>query len=248
MTADQMQPIYKYIRMIKRRPGLTLPEFGEQWIAARAERDRQATQDTAVRRIVKNVSTGEVAMGGAEPPFDAMLAVYFDSLADARTSCGGGKLADLLDDDRSCIDAGAPLQEMIAQEYQMGEKGDAAAVLRGSRRLKIIRTVFRRNDLSPQQFKDYWLHNHSKLEDIVIRQSPVIRIVATFAVPAALDGKAAPFDGMVELYFKSGEEIRSMFASAIPAMMRKDEENFVQMDAPAIRFVADEFITKERAH
>jgi len=204
MTADQMQPIYKYIRMIKRRPGLTLPEFGEQWIAARAERDKQATQGTAVRRIVKNVSTGE-------------------------------------------IDAGAPLQEMIAQEYQMGEKGDAAAVLRGSRRLKIIRTVFRRNDLSPQQFKDYWLHNHSKLEDIVIRQSPVIRIVATFAVPAALDGKAAPFDGMVELYFKSGEEIRSMFASAIPAMMRKDEENFVQMDAPAIRFVADEFITKERA-
>lgn len=187
-------------------------------------------------------------MGGAEPPFDAMLAVYFDSLADARTSCGGGKLADLLDDDRGCIDAGAPLQEMIAEEYQMGEKGDAAAVLRGSRRLKIIRTVFRRNDLSPQQFKDYWLHNHSKLEDIVIRQSPVIRIVATFAVPAALDGKAAPFDGMVELYFKSGEEIRSMFASAIPAMMRKDEENFVQMDAPAIRFVADEFITKERAH
>jgi len=248
MTADQMQPIYKYIRMIKRRPGLTLPEFGEQWIAARAERDKQATQGTAVRRIVKNVSTGEVAMGGAEPPFDAMLAVYFDSLADARTSCGGGKLADLLDDDRSCIDAGAPLQEMIAQEYQMGEKGDAAAVLRGSRRLKIIRTVFRRNDLSPQQFKDYWLHNHSKLEDIVIRQSPVIRIVATFAVPAALDGKAAPFDGMVELYFKSGQDIRSMFASAIPAMMRKDEENFVQMDAPAIRFVADEFITKERAH
>jgi hypothetical protein len=38
-----------------------------------------------------------------------------------------------------------------------------------------------------------------------------------------------------------------MFASPIPAMMRKDEENFVQMDAPAIRFIADEFTINERA-
>jgi hypothetical protein len=67
-------------------------------------------------------------------------------------------------------------------------------------------------------------------------------------VPGALAGKQASFDGMVELYFKSAQDIRAMFASAIPAMMRKDEENFVQMDAPAVRFVADEFIVKEQAH
>jgi hypothetical protein len=52
---------------------------------------------------------------------------------------------------------------------------------------------------------------------------------------------------MVELYFKSTDDIRAMFASSIPAMMREDEKNFVQMDAPAIRFVADEFIVNERA-
>ena len=245
-TTNQMQPTYKYICMIKRRSGLTLRQFRDHWLDGRAERDRRTVERTAIRRIVKNVSTGEVAMGGAEPPFDAMLAVYFDSLADARTMCGEGRLADLLEDDPSYVAAGSPVQEMIADEYQMGEKTDAAAALAGTRRLKIIRAVFRRNDLNPQQFKDYWLRNHSKLEDVVIRQSPVIRIVATFAVPAALDGKPAPFDGMVELYFRSAEEIRSMFASAIPAMMRKDEENFVQMDAPAIRFIADEFITYER--
>jgi uncharacterized protein (TIGR02118 family) len=120
-------------------------------------------------------------------------------------------------------------------------------VLNGLRRLKIIRTVYRRNDLDPRQFKDYWLRNHARLEDVVIRQSPVVRIVATFAVPAGLDGKKPPFDGMVELYFKSTDDIRAMFASSIPAMMREDEKNFVQMDAPAIRFVADEFIINERA-
>ena len=35
-------------------------------------------------------------------------------------------------------------------------------------------------------------------------------------------------------------DIRAMFAGPIPAMMRKDEENFVQMDAPAVRLVAEE--------
>jgi uncharacterized protein (TIGR02118 family) len=240
-----MQPAYKYIRMIKRRAGITLQQFRDYWLDGRAEHDKRIMENTAIRRIVKNVSTGEVAMGGAEPPFDAMLAVHFRSLADAQASCGGGKLSALLEDDPSYVDAGAP--EMIADEYQMGQKPDAASVLAGTRRLKIIRTVFRRNDLSHQQFKDYWLANHSKLEDVVIKQSPVVRIVATFAVPGALDGKTVPFDGMVELYFKSAQDIRSMFASPIPAMMRKDEENFVQMDAPAIRFIADEFITNERA-
>jgi len=192
--------------------------------------------------MVKDVATGEVAMGGAEPPFDAMLAVHFDSLANAQAACAGGKLSALLDDDPNYVDAGTPVQEMIADEYRMGEKPDAASALAGARQLKIIRTVFRRNDLTHEEFKEYWLANHSKLEDVVIKQSPVVRIVATFAIPGAIEGKQVPFDGMVELYFKSAEDIRSMFASPIPAMMRKDEANFVQMDAPAIRFVADEFV------
>lgn len=237
-----MQTSYKYIRLIKRGPGVSLKQFREHWLEGCAEIDKRALANSAIRRIVKNISTGEVAMGGAEPPFDAMLALYFDSLAEAKATCGAGKLATLFGGDPSYFDANAAMQEMIADEYQMGEKPDAASILAGQRRLKIIRTVYRRNDLNPQQFKDYWLQNHSRLEDVVIRESPVVRIVATFAVPAGLDGKKPPFDGMVELYFRSADEIRKMFASSVPAMMRKDEENFVQMDAPAIRFVADEFL------
>jgi uncharacterized protein (TIGR02118 family) len=107
-------------------------------------------------------------------------------------------------------------------------------------KLKIVRTVYRRRDLTHQQFKDYWLKNHSKLEDRVIAESPVQKIVATFALPEP--GRNPEFDGMVELYFKSADDIRAMFAGPIPAMMRKDEENFVQMDAPAIRAVCEEQI------
>jgi len=38
------------------------------------------------------------------------------------------------------------------------------------------------------------------------------------------------FDGLAELYFAKVEDIRAMFADR-SAMMRKDEENFVQMNA-----------------
>jgi uncharacterized protein (TIGR02118 family) len=121
---------------------------------------------------------------------------------------------------------------VVCDEHLMSQKPDPQM------RIKIIRTVVRRRDLTHAQFKDYWLKNHSKLEDRVIAESPVQRIVATFAVPEP--GKDPAFDGMVELYFARVEDIRAMFAGPIPAMMRKDEENFVQMDAPAIRFIAEE--------
>lgn len=238
-----MHETYRYTRMIKRKAGLTAEHFKAYWLDGCAESDKRALANTPIRRIVKDICTGEVAMGGAEPPFDGMLSLYFDSLADAQEVCAGGKLAALFPEDSKYLDAS---QEMISEEYRMGQKADADAVLAGPHRLKIIRTVFRRNDLSPQQFKDYWLKNHSKLEEVVVEKSPVVRIVATFAVPGGLDVKAAPCDGMAELYFRSVQDIRAMFASSIPAMMREDEENFVQMDAPAIRFVADEFITAER--
>ncbi len=84
-----MQASYKYIHMIKRRPGSTLKQFRDYWLEGCAERDKKAMDKAAaIRRIVKNVSTGEVAMGGAEPPFDAMLALFFDSFADAQAPAG----------------------------------------------------------------------------------------------------------------------------------------------------------------
>jgi uncharacterized protein (TIGR02118 family) len=132
---------------------------------------------------------------------------------------------------------GETVVRIKADEHLMSHKPGG-----GQTKLKIVRTVYRRKDLTHQQFKDYWLKNHSKLEDRVIAESPVQRIVATFAIPQP--GKNPDIDGMVELYFNRQEDIRAMFAGPIPAMMRKDEENFVQMDAPAIRAVCEEYAVR----
>ena len=108
--------------------------------------------------------------------------------------------------------------------------------------IKVVRFVKKRDDISREQFKEYWLTKHSQLEQTVLERSSMRKIVATFATGEMVSGDL-PFDGFAELYFDSLEDMRAMFASDIPAMMRKDEENFVQMDAPAIRFVAEESAT-----
>ena len=170
----------------------------------------------AARKCVITLATGEVALGGAESQFDGMSAEYFPS-ADAARAAAAKLSGEIV---------------LACDEHLMSEKPQPVA------NIKIIRTVYRRHDLTHAQFKDYWLKNHSKLEDRVIAESPVQRIVATFAILEP--GKDPAIDGMVELYFKNAEDIRAMFAGPIPAMMRKDEENFVQMDAPAIRAVCEE--------
>ena len=195
----------KLLRMTKKRPGESAAAFRKRWLAE--HKGKQA---------VVTFSTGEVAAGGKEAPFDGMSVVYFRDENAARAA------ASALTDE----------VVLVCDEHLMSQKP------KPEWKLKIVRTVYKRKGLSAQRFKDYWLKNHAKLEDRVIAESPVQRIVATFALPEP--GKEPAFDGMVELYFKSVEDIRSMFAGPIPAMMRKDEENFVQMDAPAIRVVCEE--------
>jgi len=204
--------MFKVIRMAKRGAAVSSGQFRDDWLRRTRESGKGA------QRLVASIATGEIALGGQVPPFDAMAALYYPSLQEARAAFTlvPGEIG------------------IVAEEHLMSQKPDP------DMKIKIVRTVYRRRDLGHTQFRNYWLNNHSKLEDRVIAESPVQRIVATFAVPEP--GKDPAFDGMVELYFRSAEDIRAMFAGPIPAMMRKDEENFVQMDAPAVRLVAEEFV------
>ena len=230
--------MHKIIRMVKRRKDMTLAQFKDYWLTGHAELHRKSLDMAPVQKVVASFSTGEVALGGAESQFDAMSAVYFNSLDELRAAKAGplGKM--MMDDEKNFVDH-SPIN-IVAEEFVMSQKPGAGKVLKTSGKLKIIRTVYRRRDLGFQQFKDYWLNNHSRLEDRVVRESPTQYIVASFAV--AEPGKEPDMDGMVELYYQSMDDIRAMFASKIPQMMRDDEQNFVQMDAPAIRAVTEEYV------
>jgi hypothetical protein len=70
-----------------------------------------------------------------------------------------------------------------------------------------------------------------KLEKRLSVETPVLRVVASFALPPEPGGNEPYFDGMEEVYLASLEDFNAMLASPIPALMRKEEENFVQLDA-----------------
>jgi uncharacterized protein (TIGR02118 family) len=234
----------KIVRLVKRRADLSLAQFKDYWLKEHAEHERRAIEATPLQKVVASIATGEVALGGTEPPFDGMVTLHFRSLEDAHATFSGSATTAMREDAKNFVALDEAPPRIFADEYLMSEKPGVGSAMKRSGQLKIVRTVTRRRDLDHAQFKDYWLKNHSKLEDRVIRESPVQRIVATFALPEP--GQDPAFDGMVELYFNSVEDIRAMFAGPVPAMMRKDEENFVQMDAPAVRLVAEEYVIGEK--
>jgi uncharacterized protein (TIGR02118 family) len=234
----------KIVRLVKRRPDFTLAQFKDYWLTRHAEHERHAIEATPLQKVVASIATGEVALGAAVPPFDGMVALYFRNLEEARSTFSGPATAAMREDAKSFTARDGIQPQIFGEEYLIAEKPETAAAMKTSGQLKVIRTVYRRRDLSRAQFRDYWLNTHSKLEDKVIAATEMQRIVATFAVDEYREDP--DFEGMAELYFNRIEDIRTMFAGPVPTMMRMDEENFVQMDAPAVRLVAEEYLIGEK--
>lgn len=230
--------MFKILRWLKRNPRLSIERFKEHWLS---EIGGMTASRNPLNKLVLSFSTGEVALGGNEPPFDLMVAGYFDRLEQLTSILSGPAAIELQPGGDTLVDASvAPLQ-IIAEETLMAERDGAEGTLTKAGQLKVVRTVFKRHDLSNAKFKQYWLDNHSRLKGNAIGSPGVTRIVATFAIP---QGKPPAVDGMVEIYFEGIDFVRNMFAGAVPGVMRKDEENFVQMDAPAVRVVTEEFVIR----
>ncbi|MDP3767031.1 MAG: EthD domain-containing protein [Dehalococcoidia bacterium] len=236
----------KVVRMVKRRKDLTLPRFKAYWLEHHVPLEQRVVQTTPVRKIVASFSTGQL-VGGTEPPFDGMASIYFDSLADLKATFAGPTPAMMRKDEENFIDLTGEVVRTITEEYNVAEHASAPAVLKTSGQLKIIRTVRRRPDLTLEQFKARWMSGHVPLEKKVIEMAPVRRIIASFALPETAGGLQPAFDGMAELYFESLDDIRALFASPVPAMMRKDEEDFIDLTGEVVRSVSEEYVVAERA-
>lgn len=114
--------------------------------------------------------------------------------------------------------------------------------------IKTVRFVKRRKDLTLEEFKNYWLTKHSQLEKMVVEKTPVKKIVASFATGEMRGGKEPPFDGMVEIYFETLEDRDLFYAGEVhkSGIMRKDEENFVDMSEEPVRAITEEYVIAEK--
>jgi len=194
---------FKVVRMAKRGDKLPL-EFKQEWIELNSQLKR------ASNKVVIGIPTSE------KPPFDAFAAMHYSNAAKAKET-----LADH-----------PGRQEVLCEEFVSGEKLDAAKTIKSKDQVKVVRLIIRKKDISLADFKKYWLTNYAKLEKRLTVETPVLRVTASFAVPPDPGANEPYFDGMEELYLASLEDFNAMLASPIPALMRKEEENFVQLDAP----------------
>jgi uncharacterized protein (TIGR02118 family) len=90
--------------------------------------------------------------------------------------------------------------------------------------VKIVGFLKRKPGITRQEFKDYWLGQHIRLERASLQTQPLRRIVANFVEDDLID--IAPFDGMVELYFDDLDQMRAMWESGHDETMKNDEANF----------------------
>jgi uncharacterized protein (TIGR02118 family) len=111
--------------------------------------------------------------------------------------------------------------------------------------IKLVFCLRRRADLSPQEFRSYWLDRHAPL---VRRHAAALRIaryVQTHTLASALNdalresrGASEPFDGVAELWWASEGELREAFASPAGqqagAELLADEQRFIDLERSAL--------------
>ena len=122
----------------------------------------------------------------------------------------------------------------------MGAKVGVREMIRHEGQLKVVRLVNRRPGTDVAHFRQHWLSHHRDLEREIVETTPVLRIATTFPSLAGRVRERTSHDGMVEIYFATRRDLVELFAGPIPAMMRRDEERFVDLEAPVLRVLAEE--------
>jgi len=116
--------------------------------------------------------------------------------------------------------------------------------------IKIVGFVKKRPDLTFEQFKEYWLTKHSILEKDNVANNPVRKIVASFpteqSLRAGYGDQDRMFDGMVELYFANMEDLQKHMSTGQREVMRKDEENFIDLTVDPVFILTEEYVMAEK--
>jgi len=207
--------MFKVIRLVKR--GDKLPaEFRQEWL----ERNRELRK--AASNLVASVAADGNILPG-EPIFHGVAALYYPAIAEARAA-----------HDK---DIGKDALSTITEEKALYTR--TGATLKPMGQLKVVLTSIRKKELTPAQYKDAALKGYAKVDSRMLMESGILKIVASFAAPGE---KKQGFDSMLEIYFANADELKAAFGSPLIGALRKDEETIVDLDAPELRLVAEEFV------
>jgi hypothetical protein len=253
----------KTVRLVRRDPALTPEQFKWRWLTQHGATLRQAVEVTPICRITASFLAAEqittYTQGNQLPKdidFDAVEQIYFRTGNDLRSTVSSGLLGELTLAETGLADNGSGVARVVMLEETMASRPEAedGAV----HRLKTIRTITRKKGLDMYQFRDYW-HNHHKIIEMGgIRGGNSYRINVSFSQRQTIrvslpDGKLTvddgdtEYDAFMDIYALVGTDIPAQYASRpFPAEVRRDETNFIDLEAPLYRAVLDEYVVATR--
>ena len=103
--------------------------------------------------------------------------------------------------------------------------------------IKQVSFFKRRDDLSPEEFRDHWLNAHA---DVVRQLDGIVRYVQNHALEPR-----SWFDGIAEGWFEDIESMREVVDTPELAAIRSDEENFIDLNTMGT-VLTTEYLIKDR--
>ena len=90
--------------------------------------------------------------------------------------------------------------------------------------IKVVEFLVRASDVTHEEFREYWLGDHSEL-------AAELPGLGRYVTSLPTDPDEAEYDGVLELYFDSVDDYRAAFGSETGQAVLEDAENFLEPDA-----------------
>jgi uncharacterized protein (TIGR02118 family) len=97
---------------------------------------------------------------------------------------------------------------------------------------KVVNLLVRKDDMTHEEFVDYWLNEHAPMAESL----PGVWQYST-SVPA--DPEKAEYDGIAELYLEEGTGVGDVFGTEAGEKIQADTANFMNNDASDLLVVEE---------
>lgn len=104
---------------------------------------------------------------------------------------------------------------------------------------KAVFMLDRGDDVSVEEFREYWEEEHAP---VAVEEVPGLR---KYTISFPVDAEEAPHDGMATLYFDSEADLEAAMASEAMAELGRDLPNFADPDS-AVQLLAEERVQVDR--
>ena len=201
--------MYKLISTVKKLPHLSADEFWTHWI------DQHAEHVLALPEVKRYRINGALTRPGHTPAFDGVAEIWVETLDDLH-QLQQARTAGSLAASRAAFTDVSQTRTVVTQERViLPEPPEGAA------ELKLCEVVYRRPDLTFEQFDRHWAEQHP---------IPVKRLkglIGYIQHPVVQEGQTPAYDGHVMVWFDTLENARQSLRTPEGEAVLADEKNFI---------------------